>query len=72
MAIVTGHNQITVTARFVAGAGGGGMAKFVRYAWRDYFEPSLFNGDGWPAAPFRTDAFPFTTAATEKNGTRYP
>ncbi|MGH7956965.1 MAG: sialate O-acetylesterase, partial [Opitutaceae bacterium] len=55
-ATVTGHNQITVQRP------PGGAATFVRYAWRDYFEPSLFNGDGWPAAPFRTDAFPFTTA----------
>jgi sialate O-acetylesterase len=25
----------------------------LRYAWRDYYIPTLFNGDGWPASPFR-------------------
>ncbi len=41
----------------------GSGAKFVRYAWQDYFTPTLFNGYGLPASPFRTDAFPLTSAA---------
>lgn len=28
--------------------------KRVRYAWRDWFQPTLFNSSGWPAAPFET------------------
>lgn len=30
----------------------------VRYAWSDNPRATLFNGDGLPAAPFRTDDFP--------------
>jgi sialate O-acetylesterase len=36
-------------------------AKYVRYAWQDYFTPGLFNAFGLPASPFRTDSFPLTT-----------
>lgn len=41
------------------------MAKYVRYAWQDYFTPGLFNAYGLPAGPFRTDSFPVTTAPTQ-------
>lgn len=40
----------------------GSAAKYVRYAWQDYFTPTLCNGHGLPASPFRTDTFPLTTA----------
>ncbi len=30
---------------------------YVRYGWRNWFVPTLFNKDGLPAAPFRTDDF---------------
>lgn len=29
----------------------------VRYGWKNWFVPSLFNRDGLPASPFRTDDF---------------
>ena len=32
-----------------------------RYGWKNYFKPSLFNREGLPAAPFRTDGFPLKT-----------
>lgn len=34
--------------------------RFVRYAWRADPTPTVFNRDGLPAAPFRTDAAPQT------------
>jgi sialate O-acetylesterase len=33
----------------------------VRYGWADYPIVNLFNGEGLPASPFRTDDFPLTT-----------
>ncbi|MFA7343106.1 MAG: sialate O-acetylesterase [Terrimicrobiaceae bacterium] len=41
----------------------GGVAKpvFIRYAWADYPICNLYNGAGFPAAPFRTDNFPSGT-----------
>lgn len=44
----------------------------VRYAWRNAPEASLFNGEGLPAAPFRSDDWPLAgaeirqTSATEE------
>jgi len=35
----------------------------VRYAWRDDAQANLFNQEGLPASPFRTDDFPPVTAA---------
>lgn len=35
----------------------------VRYGWADYPVVNLFNQEGLPATPFRTDNFPLTTAA---------
>lgn len=32
-----------------------------RYGWKNYFKPSLFNREGLPAGPFRTDSFPLKT-----------
>jgi sialate O-acetylesterase len=34
----------------------------VRYAWTNFPIVNLFNKDGLPASPFRTDDFPLTTA----------
>jgi sialate O-acetylesterase len=34
----------------------------VRYGWADYPVVNLFNREGLPATPFRTDDFPMTTA----------
>ncbi len=34
----------------------------VRFGWRDDAEPNLFNTEGLPASPFRTDDFPLVTA----------
>ena len=35
--------------------------KNVRYGWKDWFVPTLFNNEGLPASPFRTDDFPPVT-----------
>lgn len=37
----------------------------VRYAWGDADEPNLFNKDGLPAAPFRTDDWPLGASKVE-------
>jgi sialate O-acetylesterase len=37
----------------------------VRYGWADYPVVNLFNRDGLPASPFRTDDFPMITAPKE-------
>jgi sialate O-acetylesterase len=34
----------------------------VRYGWADFPEVNLWNNDGLPASPFRTDSFPMITA----------
>ncbi len=34
----------------------------VRYGWADFPEVNLWNKDGLPASPFRTDSFPMITA----------
>ncbi len=33
----------------------------VRYGWKKWFVPTLFNNEGLPASPFRTDDFPPVT-----------
>jgi sialate O-acetylesterase len=38
----------------------------VRYGWTNTPKVNLFNKDGLPASPFRTDDFPLTTAPTPK------
>jgi sialate O-acetylesterase len=37
----------------------------VRYGWANYPLGNLWNADGLPASPFRTDDFPLTTAPGE-------
>ena len=37
----------------------------VRYGWTDYPIVNLFNREGLPASPFRTDDFPMITAPRE-------
>ena len=37
----------------------------VRFAWRDDAEPNLFNKEGLPASPFRTDDFDLATAGRQ-------
>ena len=34
----------------------------VRYGWADFPEVNLWNKEGLPASPFRTDSFPMITA----------
>lgn len=46
---ISGYDRVSVETPV------GVKARSVRYAWRDYFEPSLMNGEGWSAAPFRVD-----------------
>ncbi|MGV3772785.1 MAG: sialate O-acetylesterase [Verrucomicrobiales bacterium] len=38
----------------------------VRYGWADYPVVNLFNKEGLPASPFRTDAFPMVTGPYNK------
>jgi sialate O-acetylesterase len=35
---------------------------YVRYGWKKWFVPTLFNQEGLPAVPFRTDPFPLQSA----------
>ena len=49
-------NAIVVTSDQVA------KPVAVRFAWRDDAEPNLFNAEGLPASPFRTDDFEMVTA----------
>ena len=37
----------------------------VRFGWRDDAEPNLFNAEGLPASPFRTDNFKLITAGAK-------
>jgi sialate O-acetylesterase len=43
--------------RIIVSAEGVADPEYVRYGWRKWFEPALFNAEGLPAAPFRTDDF---------------
>jgi len=38
----------------------------VRYGWRNYMTVNLFNKEGLPASPFRTDDLPYTTMPKKK------
>jgi sialate O-acetylesterase len=38
----------------------------VRFAWKNFPQPNLYNGAGLPACPFRTDDFQMTTAPQPK------
>jgi sialate O-acetylesterase len=38
----------------------------VRYGWADYPVVNLWNKDGLPASPFRTDGFPMITASHKR------
>ncbi|MEW6304996.1 MAG: sialate O-acetylesterase [Verrucomicrobiota bacterium] len=49
-------NTVVVTADSVA------KPVAVRYGWADFPVVNLFNKEGLPATPFRTDDFPLTTA----------
>lgn len=42
----------------------------VRYGWADYPVVNLFNQDGLPASPFRTDNFPMITAPKNESPSR--
>lgn len=53
---ITGE-QVTVSCPDVA------KPVAVRYAWKDLAQPSLFNGAGLPASPFRTDDWPLQLEA---------
>jgi sialate O-acetylesterase len=39
----------------------------VRYGWADYPDVNLFNTEGLPASPFRTDDWPLTTERSKQN-----
>jgi sialate O-acetylesterase len=40
--------------------------KDVRYGWKNFMTVNLFNKEGLPASPFRTDDLPYTTAIRKK------
>jgi sialate O-acetylesterase len=52
-------NHVVVTSPLVS------RPAAVRYGWADYPIVNLFNREGLPASPFRTDDFPLTTAPRE-------
>ena len=55
-------NTVVVTSDKVQGI------KAVRYGWVNFAKPTLnlFNKEGLPATPFRTDDFPLTTEMKKK------
>ena len=58
---VTGRNQVTISSPDVA------APVAVRYGWSSFPLCNLYNRDGLPASPFRTDAFvPVSLAVSEK------
>jgi sialate O-acetylesterase len=54
---VLGRDQIEVSAPEVV------SPKYVRYAWADNCPATLYNAEGLPAVPFRTDEFELTTSS---------
>jgi sialate O-acetylesterase len=50
-----------VDGKIVVSAGSIPEPQYVRYGWQKWFVPSLFNAEGLPASPFRTDDFPAIT-----------
>ena len=52
---IRNNNQVVVTNPLVTDP------VAVRYGWADYPVVNLFNKEGLPASPFRTDDFPITT-----------
>jgi sialate O-acetylesterase len=54
-AVVRGTDRVEVSSAAVP------EPVAVRYGWADYPVVNLFNKDGLPASPFRTDDFPATT-----------
>jgi sialate O-acetylesterase len=51
-----------VDGKIIVSAAGVAEPQFVRYGWRKWFIPTLFNAEGLPASPFRTDDFTPATA----------
>jgi sialate O-acetylesterase len=49
----------------IVSAPGVSEPKAVRYGWADNPEVTLYNTEGLPATPFRTDDWPLTTAANQ-------
>jgi len=48
-----------VDGKIVVSAQGVKNPQYVRYGWRKWFEPTLFNKEGLPASPFKTDDFEY-------------
>jgi sialate O-acetylesterase len=46
-----------VDGKIIVSAEGVEEPKHIRYGWRKWFEPTLFNKEGLPASPFKTDDF---------------
>jgi len=46
-----------VNGKIIVSADGVEQPRYVRYGWRKWFEPTLFNREGLPASPFKTDEF---------------
>ncbi len=55
-AAIQKDNTVVVTSPHVP------KPQAMRYGWADYPDVNLWNKDGLPASPFRTDDFPLTTA----------
>ncbi len=50
-----------VDGKIIVSADGVPEPQNVRYGWQRWFVPTLFNAEGLPASPFRTDDFPPVT-----------
>ncbi len=50
-----------VDGKIIVSAEGITNPQHVRYGWKKWFVPTLFNAEGLPASPFRTDEFPAVT-----------
>lgn len=51
-----------IDGKIIVSAENAGDPQHVRYGWKKWFIPTLFNEEGLPASPFRTDSFPPVTA----------
>jgi sialate O-acetylesterase len=48
-----------IDGKLIISAKGVEHPQHVRYGWRKWFEPTLFNKEGLPASPFKTDDFDY-------------
>lgn len=54
--------QLTAEGRLLVSSRKVSSSKYVRYGWKKWFVPTLYNSAGLPASPFRSDTLPAETA----------